>query len=90
MESPINLIFTESERSKSPIAKLPNGKICLINYESPNCKFVKPGQSWDCEVINEDNRKVIVNPLTMTASEFETSAIMNEKLNKLKEKFQNY
>jgi hypothetical protein len=86
--SSIELTFTESQNSPFPIAKTGWGKICLIEFKSKNARVVKAGETWECLIVSEDQRKMIVNPVALMRSKEHNALEFNEKLSDLQKKFQ--
>lgn len=90
MKTTIDLTFTESDRNSGKvISKLDSGKICLVSYNSKNGRMVKPGETWKCKIVSEDDRKAIIDPIELTLTVEQNAMLISEKLSELKHKFQN-
>jgi hypothetical protein len=71
-----------SDRNKKIVGRLENGKIAIISFDFKG-EWVKDGESWICDIIQEYENKIIVNPVkrTITAQEnFESSKVKIEEL----------
>lgn len=79
--------FTESELTgRPPIARLGCGKICLLHH-SISPKSIKAGETWRCQIIAEEDTKVIIIPIELLVSKKRNEKIFKEKLELLKLKF---
>lgn len=82
------LDFFEGKKG-TPIARTPEGKICLLNFN--NCKrnrvYVHSGEQWKCEVDIEEEKKLIVTPINMTLDAKESEYFAVEKAKLLKDKY---
>ena len=76
-------------RNDKPIARTPEGKVCLLNFE--RCKrnkvYVHVGEQWRCEVDSEEEKKIIVTPIHMTLDAEEMGYFVKEEAKLLKGKF---
>lgn len=81
------LTFTESGNSGLPIAKHQNGKICLLDKKHNISRTVKAGETWECTIVSEHDRKIVVSPVVMLVSVNKNNEIMQDKINQLKSRF---
>lgn len=87
--TPIQLTFTESERSSYPVSRLDNGKICLLEKSSQLARKVQAGETWECEITRSDKTMVIVNPVALIFSKAHNEAILKDKISELQKLFSN-
>jgi len=87
MEKRLELTFTESEKTKKPVARTTEGKICILDFNTPKSKRVKSGETWSCEIISDDIHKAIVKPIDLLITAEQNKAIFDAKLMELKSKF---
>lgn len=87
MEKIIVLDFTESKKTKKPIARTEAGKMCILDFNCMESKIVNPGETWNCRILCEDENKLIVKPLSIKLSKEQNKAIFDSKLQELKSKF---
>jgi len=90
MENHTNYTFTESaiKASSRPISKNKNGKICILN-NSEKSKQVQAGEEWECEIIKDEPRSILIRPIKMTLTKEQNKAIFNSKAQELAEMFKN-
>lgn len=87
MENIKEFTFTESGRGGKPISRHQSGKICILDY---NCKMsnkVKPGETWECEIVSEEDKKIIIKPIALLLSTQHNEHVFNSKLSKLMQKY---
>ena len=82
----IELTFTEPEKGKLPISKDGNGKIHLLDWGWWKSHKVKPGETWDCNIHQNESKKCVVRPITMVRTVSENDKSMEDKIQKLKDK----
>ena len=74
------LDFFEGKHGK-PVSRTEGGKICLLNFAE--CKrtrvYVHPGEQWKCRVDSEEEKKIIVTPLSMTLDAEENGYLISER-----------
>jgi hypothetical protein len=87
MEKSLELTFTESEKTKKPIARTTDGKICILDFNTIKSKKVKAGETWSCEIISNDINKTIVKPIDLLITAEQNKVIFDAKLMELKSKF---
>lgn len=87
MEKRIELTFTESKKTKKPVSRTSEGKMCILDYNSIKSKKVKAGETWSCEIVSEDGNKTIVKPIELLITAEQNKVIFDAKLLELKNKF---
>ncbi|MDD4972506.1 MAG: hypothetical protein PHT07_24000 [Paludibacter sp.] len=66
------------------IARSSSGKIAIISYSYKGI-WVHEGEDWLCEIIEEEEKKVIIIPVRMIKSSQDNIAESIEKIKKLKD-----
>jgi hypothetical protein len=88
MDQQVVLTFLKG-RDGSIIARNDTGKICLI--DKPYCKenriWVNENEEWKCAISREKENCLIVQPIVRLKTAAESEALMAEKADSLKSKF---
>jgi hypothetical protein len=88
MSDQVVLTFLKG-RDSSIIARNDTGKICLI--DKPYCKenriWVNENEEWRCAISREKENCLIVQPIVRLKTAAESEALMAEKTDSLKSKF---
>jgi hypothetical protein len=71
-----------SGKGKKVIGRLESGKIAIISYGYTG-KWVMDGDEWLCDIVKEEEHKVIVMPVKLVKSHEETEREVLERLSKL-------
>lgn len=68
------------------IGRMPSGKIAIIDYNYKGGR-VQENESWEINIIDEQQNKCIVKPVKRIRSSDENSSLIKNGVEKLKEKF---
>ena len=72
------------DKNKKVVGRSGSGKIAIISFDFKG-SWVKDGEDWLCDVIKEEEHKLIVMPVHRTITADENFANSVDILNKLKE-----
>ena len=78
---PQNVIHFFTGKDKKVVGRTENGKIAIISYDFKG-QWVKEGEDWICDIIKEDEKKIVVIPVKLVKNADDN---MHESLAKLKE-----
>jgi len=77
----IQVIWEKNNKGVRPIARLDNGKIVVICND--NKFMVEVGSSWDCNVLKNEERKIIVRPFKLVLTRKQNEEIAGFMAGKL-------
>lgn len=77
----LDLIMIKSNKNNIPISRTEEGMICIIDKNTKG--FFPYNSTWECEVIEVCEKKLIIKPLHLIKTAEENEKIFKEKLSSL-------